>query len=253
MRILIGATARASGFRKTSSHSGCLCYQPPLRGNFMGLPGLCRRKWAIDKESSILKASKSVKWKRTQRAEPPICILYRKAQRERGSVWPRPPNLLAVKLMLTRSQASNSISPALPTPASLSRETVLLPCQPTNSVTIPPSPNLAVNPSQPSSSLQPCRHHIVLGALCSGSRGLGPVLFLNCFRCLKEPVATDYIGDEAKGICVSYVVPNCQAQCQRSRPFVHQEGGRKSPLASGWPPGRSKRELSMEVPVNILI
>lgn len=171
MRILIGATARASGFRKTGSHSGCLCYQPPLRGNFMGLPGLCRRKWAIRQRKQHSKSKQICKVKTDSENRVSNPIFYTGRPRERGSVWPGPPNLLAAKLMLTRSQASNSISPALPTPASLSGETVLLPCQPTDSVTIPPSQNLAVNPSQPSSVLR--------------EQGTGPCALRELFLLLK--------------------------------------------------------------------
>lgn len=92
----------------------------------------------------------------------------------------------------------------------------------------------------------------VRGPLYPDSSGLGSVLFLNCFGCLKQPVATDYMGEEAKGICVSYTVTNCQAQCQRHRPFVNHRGGRKSPLASDWP-GEGERELSVEIPAQVLI
>lgn len=35
------------------------------------------------------------------------------------------------------------------------------------------------------------------------------------------------MGEEAKGICVSYTVTNCQAQCQRNGPFVNQREGKK--------------------------
>lgn len=38
------------------------------------------------------------------------------------------------------------------------------------------------------------------------------------------------MGEEAKGICVSYTVTNCQAQCQRYRPFVNQREGKKKVL-----------------------